>query len=62
MNVLKQFNLTQRPSIRATTSSSSSSSSLGADQVKEGVVINFVRKLPSGVFKKPRNVSGYNLL
>ena len=54
MNVLKQFNLTQRPSIRATTSSS-----LGADQVKEGVVINFVRKLPSGVFKKPRNVSGY---
>jgi hypothetical protein len=55
MNVLKQFNLTQRPTLRA----SSSSSSSGAEQVKEGVVINFVRKLPSGVFKKPRNVSGY---
>jgi len=51
MNVLKQFNLTQRPTLRAT--------SLGAEQVKEGVVINFVRKLPSGVFKKPRKVSGY---
>jgi hypothetical protein len=50
MNVLKQFNLTQRPSLRATSS---------APEGKEGVVIKFVRKLPSGVFKKPRNVSGY---
>jgi hypothetical protein len=52
MNVLQQFNLTQRPSLRA-------SSSLSAPDGKEGVVINFVRKLPSGVFKRPRNVSGY---
>jgi len=59
MNVLKQFNLTQRPTLRASSSSSSSSSSSAAEQVKEGVIINFVRKLPSGVFKKPRNVSGY---
>jgi hypothetical protein len=52
MNVLQQFNLTQRPSIRA-------SSLSAAPDGKEGVVINFVRKLPSGVFKRPRNVSGY---
>jgi len=58
MNVLKQFNLTQRPSLRVSSSLSSSSSSSAPDG-KEGVVINFVRKLPSGVFKKPRNVSGY---
>ena len=56
MNVLQQFNLTQRPSLRA---SSSSLSSSAAPDGKEGVVINFVRKLPSGVFKRPRNVSGY---
>ena len=49
MSVLKQFNLTQRPSLRASST----------EQLKEGVIINFVRKLPSGVFKKPRNVSGY---
>jgi hypothetical protein len=51
MNVLKQFNLNQRPALRVASSR--------ADTVKEGLVINFVRKLPSSVFKKPRRVSGY---
>ena len=58
MNALKQFNLTERPSLRASGSASVASGS-GATNAKDGVVINFVRKLPSGVFKKPRNVSGY---
>jgi hypothetical protein len=58
MNALKQFNLTERPSLRASGSAAASSES-GATNAKDGVVINFVRKLPSGVFKKPRNVSGY---
>jgi hypothetical protein len=58
MNALKQFNLTERPSLRASGSEAASSGS-GATNAKDGVVINFVRKLPSGVFKKPRNVSGY---
>ena len=58
MNALKQFNLTERPSLRASAAASSGSGS-GATNAKDGVVINFVRKLPSGVFKKPRNVSGY---
>jgi hypothetical protein len=49
MNVLKQYNLTQRPTLRAS----------ATEQAKEGIVINFVRKLPSEVFKKPQNVSGY---
>ena len=57
MNALKQFNLTERPSLRASGSASGSGS--GATNAKDGVVINFIRKLPSGVFKKPRNVSGY---
>lgn len=57
MNALKQFNLTERPSLRG--SSSSSSSGTAATNAKDGVVINFIRKLPSDVFKKPRNVSGY---
>ena len=67
MNALKQFNLTERPSLRASGSGSASGSASaaaaasgsGATNAKDGVVINFVRKLPSGVFKKPRNVSGY---
>jgi hypothetical protein len=63
MNALKQFNLTERPSLRASgsaaASGSASGSGSGATNAKDGVVINFVRKLPSGVFKKPRNVSGY---
>jgi hypothetical protein len=52
MNVLKQFNLTQRPVVRASST----------ENVKEGVVIHFSRKLPSGVFKKPRRVSGYDTM
>jgi hypothetical protein len=61
MNALKQFNLTERPSLRASGSASgaAAASGSGATNAKDGVVINFVRKLPSGVFKKPRNVSGY---
>ena len=60
MNALKQFNLTERPSLRASAASGSGSGSgAGTTNAKDGVVINFVRKLPSGVFKKPRNVSGY---
>jgi hypothetical protein len=51
MNVLKQYNLTNRPPVARASS--------GA---KEGVVIHFVRKLPSQVFKKPRNVSGYDTM
>ena len=51
MNVLKQYNLTNRPPVVRASS--------GA---KEGVVIHFVRKLPSQVFKKPRNVSGYDTM
>ena len=54
MNALKQFNLKERPSLRGSAASGS-----GATNAKDGVVINFVRKLPSGVFKKPRIVSGY---
>jgi len=49
MNVLKQFNLTQRPVLRASTT----------EDAKEGVVIHFSRKLPSDVLKKPRKLSGY---
>jgi len=48
MNVLKQYNLTSRPAVRSS----------AAVDAKEGVVVNFVRKLPSDVFKKPRNVTG----
>lgn len=51
MNVLKQYNLTNRPPVARALS--------GA---KEGVVIHFVRKLPTQVFKKPRNVSGYDTM
>ena len=51
MNVLKQYNLTNRPPVARASS--------GA---KDGVVIHFVRKLPSQVFKKPRNVSGYDTM
>lgn len=49
MSVLKQFNLTQRPVLRAST----------AEDAKEGVVVHFSRKLPSDVLKKPRKLSGY---
>ena len=50
MNVLKQYNLTNRPSV------------MRASDAKEGVVIHFVRKLPTQVFKRPRNVSGYETM
>jgi hypothetical protein len=50
MNVLKQYQLTNRPVVRSS----------AAVQAKEGVVVNFVRKLPSEVLKKPRNVVGYD--
>jgi hypothetical protein len=49
MNVLKQYNLTNRPVVRSSAS----------EQAKEGVVVNFIRKLPNEVFKKPRNLAGY---
>ena len=53
MNVLQQYNLTSRPNLRRP----------GVEGVgvsaSEGVVINFSRKLPSDVFKKPKDVSGY---
>jgi hypothetical protein len=50
MNVLKQYQLTQRPVLRES----------AMEDVKEGVVIQFSRKLPSDVLKKPRKVSGYD--
>ena len=50
MNVLKQYNLTNRPPV------------MRASDAKEGVVIHFVRKLPTQVFKRPRNVSGYDTM
>jgi len=51
MNVLQQYNLTSRPILRRTGVEGVSTS--------EGVIINFSRKLPSDVFKKPKGVSGY---
>ena len=57
MNVLQQYKLTSRPNLRRP------GVGVGVDGVgvsaSEGVVINFSRKLPSDVFKKPKDVSGY---
>ena len=50
MNVLKQYQLTQRPILRES----------AMEDAKEGVVVQFSRKLPSDVLKKPRNIRGYD--
>ena len=50
LDVLKQFNLTDRPNPRQT---------MGGTDAKEGIVINVVRRLPVEVFKKSRNLPGY---
>ena len=57
MNVLQQYNLTSRPLLRRP--------GVGVEGVgvgvraSEGVVINFSRKLPRDILKKPKDVSGY---
>jgi hypothetical protein len=47
MDVLQQLNLTDRPNTRT------------VSDAKEGLVINIVRRLPEEMFKKPRNLPGY---
>jgi len=48
MNVLKQYNLTNRPVLSRTEAAAG----------KEGIVVNFSRKLPSVLLKKPASVMG----
>lgn len=49
MNVLQQYNLTSRPVLGRSSS---------ATAVKEGVVVNFSRKLPSELLKRPSTLVG----
>ena len=53
LDVLKQFNLTDRPNPRQNTGTGT------GPGAKEGIVINVVRRLPAEVFKKPHNLPGY---
>ena len=50
LGILKQLNLTERPNTGA---------GPGVADAKEGIVINVVRRLPEEMFKKPRNLPGY---
>ena len=47
LDVLQQLNLTDRPNTRT------------VSDAKEGLVINVIRRLPEEMFKKPRNLPGY---
>ena len=49
--VFQQFNLTERPNVHKDVG--------GDEDVKEGVVINVVRRLPEAVFKRSRNPEGF---
>jgi len=55
LDVLKQFNLTDRPNPRQNTGSGTGT----GPGAKEGIIINVVRRLPEEIFKKSRNLSGY---
>ena len=48
LDVLQQLNLTDRPNTRT------------VSDAKEGLVINVIRRLPEEMFKKPRNLPGYD--
>ena len=57
-DVLKQLNLTSRPNVHQSIGVGSEGEE-NTGNLKDGLVINVVRRLPAEVFKRSRNLSGY---
>ena len=55
-DVLKQLNLTSRPNVHQSIGAGSAGEENTAN-LKDGLIINVVRRLPAEVFKRSRNLS-----